>query len=60
MIRFEILLPLYFNDGRPVERERLLETDDEIVRLFGAASTDTVRWLYVEDGSIKAPFTKTS
>ena len=50
MIRFEILLPLFYNDGRPIEREKFLETDDEVVRLFGAASTDTVvvrgRWLY--------------
>lgn len=50
MIRFEILLPQFYNDGRPVEREKFLETDDELVRLFGATSTDTVevhgRWLY--------------
>ena len=50
MIRFEILLPLFYNDGRPVESEKYLETDDELVRTFGAASTDTVvvrgRWLY--------------
>jgi hypothetical protein len=50
MIRFEILLPLFYNDGQPVEREKFLETDDEMVHLFGAASTDTVvvrgRWLY--------------
>lgn len=50
MIRFEILLPLFYNDGRAIEREKFLETDDEVVQLFGAASTDTVvvrgRWLY--------------
>jgi hypothetical protein len=50
MIRFEILLPLFYNDGRPVEREKFVETDDEVVQRFGAASTDTVvvrgRWLY--------------
>lgn len=50
MIRFEILLPLFYNDGRPVEREKFVETDDEIVRLFGATSTDSVvvrgRWVY--------------
>src|SRR5947199_6877333 len=50
MIRFEILLPLFHNDGRPVEREKYLQTDDELVQLFGATSTDTVvvrgRWLY--------------
>src|SRR5579859_4211934 len=50
MIRFEILLPLFYNDGRPVEKEKFVETDDELARLFGATSTDTVagrgRWLY--------------
>jgi hypothetical protein len=42
MIRFEILLPLYYNDGRPIEREKFVETDDELVRQFGAVSTDSV------------------
>src|SRR5436309_9154423 len=50
MIRFEILLPLFYNDGRAVEREKFLQTDDELIQLFGATSTDTVtvrgRWLY--------------
>ena len=50
MIRFEILLPLFSNDGRPIEREKFVETDDELVRLFGAVSTDSVvvrgLWLY--------------
>ena len=42
MIRFEILLPLYYNDGRPIEREKFVQTDDELVRQFGAVSTDSV------------------
>jgi hypothetical protein len=50
MIRFEILLPLFYNDGRAIEREKFLQTDDELVQLVGATSTDTVtvrgRWLY--------------
>lgn len=50
MIRFEILLPLFYNDGRAIEPEKFLETDDELVRLYGATSTDSVvvrgRWLY--------------
>ena len=50
MIRFEILLPLFYNDGSPIEREKYLQSDDELVQLFGATSTDTVtvhgRWLY--------------
>src|SRR5438876_8482738 len=50
MIRFEILLPLFYNDGRPIEREKFLQTDDELVQAFGATSTDTIvvrgRWVY--------------
>ena len=50
MIRFEILLPLFYNDGRPIEPEKYLATDDELVQTFGATSTDpiTVRgqWKY--------------
>jgi hypothetical protein len=50
MIRFEILLPLFYNDGRAVEDEKYLATDDELVAAFGATSTDTVivrgHWLY--------------
>jgi hypothetical protein len=50
MIRFEILLPLFYNDGRPIEPEKFLATDDEIVQAFGATSTDQVtvrgRWKY--------------
>ena len=30
MIRFEILLPLFSNDGRPIEREKFVQTDDEL------------------------------
>jgi hypothetical protein len=50
MIRFEILLPLFYNDGRPIEPEKFLATDDDLVQTFHAASTDhvTVRgqWKY--------------
>ena len=50
MIRFEILLPLFYNDGRPIEPEKYLATDDDLVTAFGATSTDqiTVRghWKY--------------
>jgi hypothetical protein len=50
MIRFEVLLPLFYNDGRAVEDQKYLETDDELVAAFGATSTDTVvvrgHWLY--------------
>src|SRR5271157_1018184 len=51
MIRFEILLPLFYNNGQLIEREKFLQTDDELVQVFGATSTDTVvthgRWMYL-------------
>jgi hypothetical protein len=50
MIRFEILLPLFYNDGRPIEPEKFRASDDDLVDIFGATSTDqiTVRgqWKY--------------
>jgi hypothetical protein len=50
MIGFEILLPLFYNDGRPVDDQKFVETDDELIAAFGATSTDTVfvrgHWLY--------------
>ncbi len=50
MIRFEILLPLFYNDGRQIEPDKFAATDDELVNHFGATSTDTVtvrgHWKY--------------
>ena len=50
MIRFEILLPLYHNDGSLVDAEKSVATDDELLDAFGAISTDyTVvrgKWTY--------------
>lgn len=39
--RFEVLLPLQFNDGRDVPTDRLAEAVLEIVDYFGAASYET-------------------
>lgn len=39
--RFEVLLPLQFNDGRDVPAEWLAEAILEIVDYFGAASYET-------------------
>lgn len=39
--RFEVLLPLQFNDGREVPSEWLAEAVLEIVAHFGAASYET-------------------
>jgi hypothetical protein len=50
MVRFELLFPLYYNDGRLIEKEKFLQTDEELVGQFGATSTDSVvvsgRWVY--------------
>ncbi len=39
--RFEVLLPLQFNDGRDVPSEWLVEAVFEVVDHFGAASYET-------------------
>jgi hypothetical protein len=39
--RFEVLLPLQFNDGRVVDPEWLAEAVLEVVGQFGAASYET-------------------
>ena len=48
--RFEILLPLQFNDGRDIPSEWLAEAVLEIVENFGAASYETQKveghWRY--------------
>jgi len=50
MIRYEILLPLFYNDGRRIEEEKFTETDQELVARFDATSTDTIivkgHWIY--------------
>ena len=50
MRRFEILLPLQFNDGREVPPEWLADAVLEIVERFGAASYETQKveghWRY--------------
>ena len=50
--RFEILLPLNYNDGRPIEREKFLLTHRELIRQFGATTVDTTRasgtWVYCD------------
>jgi len=39
--RYEILLPLLFNDGRPVPEALLAQTFSELRMKFGAASWET-------------------
>jgi hypothetical protein len=38
--RYEILLPLKYNDGGIVEPEKLLQTKEDLVQKFGALTVD--------------------
>lgn len=48
--RYEILLPLLYNDGTKIEKEKFLITNEELLDKFGATTTDSTkivgRWLY--------------
>src|SRR5438876_11313453 len=48
--RYEILLPLNYNDGLDIEPEKLDQTAEELCERFGAITQDTVRitgtWKY--------------
>ncbi len=52
--RYEILLPLRFNDGQPVPDESVGETLLELRRRFGAVSWETqaVRGLWQHQGRV--------
>ncbi len=48
--RFEILLPLSYNDGRPIERVKFTLTNRGFLEKFGGLTTDSVEiqgaWKY--------------
>lgn len=48
--RYEVMLPLRFNDGREIPREWFAEAFTEMVERFGAGSYETQvvegRWLH--------------
>jgi hypothetical protein len=50
MKRFELLLPLTYNDGADVEGEKFDQTSNELCDRFGGTTQDTVRvagiWKY--------------
>ena len=52
--RYEIILPLQFNDGRPVPEPLLLETIEELERRFGAVSWETqvIRGVWQNEGVV--------
>lgn len=50
--RFELLLPLRFNDGQPIPNELVADTLIELEERFGAVSceTQTIRGLWHHEG----------
>jgi hypothetical protein len=52
--RYEILVPLRFNDGSPVPDELLVQSFTELRARFGAASweTQTVRGAWESEGAV--------
>lgn len=52
--RYEILLPLQFNDGRPVPDSLLWETVEELEKQFGALSWETqiIRGVWKSEGLV--------
>jgi hypothetical protein len=52
--RYEILLPLQFNDGRAVPEALLWETVEELESRFGAVSWDSqvVRGIWEHEGTV--------
>jgi hypothetical protein len=50
--RYEILLPLTHNDGRPVGDDKLNETREELVERFDGVSVqpESIRGVWLHDG----------
>ncbi len=50
--RYEILLPVRYNDGQPVELESFFVTQEELVAAFGALTTspDLFRGVWMHEG----------
>ena len=51
--RYETLLPLKYNDGRPVREELFEQTREELVAQFGAicVQPNVVRGIWVHEGT---------
>ena len=50
--RYEILLPIKYNDGTPVEPEKFFQTREELVATFGAVTTspELLRGVWLREG----------
>lgn len=48
--RYEILLPLVYNDGAKIEEEKFFQTNQELLGKFSTSTTDTITasgsWVY--------------
>jgi hypothetical protein len=55
MVRYEILLPLKYNDGTPIEDEKLRITRRELVKRFGGITVEPRGFLgiWVYQGNMK-------
>jgi hypothetical protein len=40
--RYEILLPLYYNDGRPIERQKFRQTNLELIERYSGTTADVI------------------
>lgn len=50
--RYEILLPLRYNDGSLVEQEKFYQTQEELVNAFGALTTspEQLQGIWIHEG----------
>ena len=50
--RYEILLPIRYNDGAPVEPDKFYQTQEELVAAFGALTTspELLRGVWMREG----------
>jgi len=50
LIRYEIYLPLLYNDGTRIEKKKFIDTFEDLVKKFGAATADSTKvvgkWIY--------------
>jgi len=55
--RFEILLPLRFNDGKPVPDDLIAETIAELEQRFGAVSSESqvIHGIWHNQGQVHGP-----
>ncbi|HBB98802.1 MAG TPA: hypothetical protein DC054_25770 [Blastocatellia bacterium] len=47
MRKYEIHLPLHYNDGEPIEQEKIRSAQDELVSVFGSCAVPNQKtWKY--------------